>query len=228
MYKNSVFAVVLSVMVLGCNGVNQDVTNKRINDDTNASQIDINLTQAISDGNIAGYDASKNGTDDVYQNYLAVINYLRSLHITCNDEAAISGPASLDMAWNNHLEASAKEHSEDMKKSNWYDHDGSGTVNDLTAQELGLDRGSHFDERIEHNGFAGSLKAENIAISEGNHEMPSDYWLRVMEGWMASTHGHCSNIMHPHLTQFGMYESRAEPDSNGTYKIYWTQDFGSD
>ena len=43
---------------------------------------------------------------------------------------------------------------------------------------------------------------------------------------MKSTHGHCSNIMNPNLTEFGMYESGANVDANGWYKVYWTQDFG--
>jgi len=187
---------------------------------------DINLAQAIANGDIPDYNASRNGTPQVSQNYLAVINYLRSLNITCNDASAISGPSSLDMAWNTHLEASAKEHSEDMNKSVWYSHDGSGTVNDKTAQDLGLGRGSYFKDRIDHNGFIGSMKAENIAMSAASFVRSDDYWLNVMERWMASTHGHCSNIMHPSLTQFGMYESRAGVDANGTYKVYWTQDFG--
>ncbi len=196
------------------------------NGNNKSSTAEVNLTQAIANGDIANYDASRNGTSQVYLNYVAVINYLRSLSITCNDPAAITGPSSPDMVWNTHLEAAAKEHSEDMKKSNWYNHDGSGTVNDTTAQDMGLGRGSHFDERITHNGFSGSASAENIAMSTASFVQPHDYWLKIMEGWMASTHGHCSNIMSPTLTQFGMYESRAAMDSSGMYKIYWTQDFG--
>ena len=230
MYQKIVFALLLGLMVAGCGAENGGGgggdTNGTTNTDSNNSGVDINLTQAIADGNVTGYDASKNGTPQVQQNYLVILNYLRSLSITCNDDAAITGPSSPEMVWNDHLADAAEEHSEDMRKSVWYNHDGSGTVNDKTAQDLGLGRGSYFDERIEHNGFAGSLKAENIATSGANYVLPSDYWLKVMEGWMASTHGHCSNIMNPALTQFGMYESRAAQDGSGTYKIYWTQDFG--
>ena len=225
MYRKTMYALVLGFVLIGCNS---SIGNSNTHGTTSSSNssVEVNLTQAIANGDIANYDASRNGTSQVYLNYVAVINYLRSLSITCNDPTAITGPSNPDMVWNTYIAASAKEHSEDMRKSDWYSHDGSGTVNDTTAQDMGLGRGSHFNERIIHNGFSASTSAENIAMSTASFVRPDDYWLKVMEGWMASTHGHCSNIMNPQLTEFGMYESRAAVDSNGTYKIYWTQDFG--
>ena len=229
MYKKTVLALVLGLMVFGCGGGNgggDGDSNETTNTDSNNSGVDINLTRAISDGNVTGYDASKNGTAQVHENYLVIINYLRSLSITCDDDAAISGPSSPNMVWNDHLADAAEEHSEDMRLSVHYNHNGSGTVNDVTGQTFSPARASTFDERITRNGFSGSRMAENIAMSKASYVLPSDYWLHVMEGWMASRHGHCSNIMNPNLTEFGMYESRAAKDGSNMYNIYWTQDFG--
>lgn len=146
---------------------------------------DINLTKDIQDGKITNYNSS----DPINIQYLSVINYFRSLDIACNDTMAVKGPSGSDMDWNDDLEDSAKEHSEDMMKSNWYDHNGSNTVNDETAIDLSLGRGSTFSERISRNGFSGSLTAENIAMSGANYVLPSNYWITVMEGWIKSTHG---------------------------------------
>jgi len=182
---------------------------------------DIHIKQAIDNGDVANYDAN----DPLQDQYLAVVNYLRGLGVRCNDPKGLSGPVDVDMVWEDTVAAAAKEHSEDMKKSNWYDHNGSGTVNDVTGQSFDPPRKSAFYERIKRNGYGGSMQAENIAKAEATYELPSDYWLTVMEGWMTSEHGHCSNIMNPNLTDFGMHESRAAV-AKGVYKTYWTQDFG--
>ena len=182
----------------------------------------IHIKQAIANGDVASYDES----DPLKDQYLAVINYLRGLSVKCNDSMGLSGPVGVDMVWESHVAAAAQEHSEDMNKSIWYDHKGSGTANDITGQSFTPARQSTFDERIIHNGYGGSIMGENIAISKASFVISDDYWLTVMEGWMSSTHGHCSNIMNPNLTDFGMYESRAAVDAAGEYKTYWTQDFG--
>ena len=184
---------------------------------------DINLSKAIQQGEIPGYDE----TDPIKDQYLAVINYIRSLSIVCNDSSKAQGPSD-PLQWDNNLFMAAKEHSEDMLMTGHYSHDGSGTQYDLTASDLGLSRGSHFDERIVHNGFQGNIKAENIAMMKLQNIQPSGKeWLSAMEGWIKSTHGHCSNIMSKQIKYFGMYEAKSQtPDANGTIYIYWTQDFG--
>ncbi len=182
-----------------------------------------NLAKDIKDGKIGGY----NKNDPIEDQYLAVINYFRSLKIECNDPFAITGPSGKDMTWNTFLADAAQEHSEDMKLSVWYDHNGSGTINDITGQTLTPVRPSTFSQRIKRNGYNGSFVAENIAMVKAKPAAPSvNTWLKVMEGWIKSTSGHCSNIMNPDLTEFGMHESRAAVDVNGWHKVYWTQDFG--
>jgi len=225
MLRSSLYMLMGMVFALsGCggSGIGNENDNAGTHNVSNSGNVvDTNFT--IDLAKVPGYDQ----TDPINDQYLAVINYLRDLSIKCDDAKGLSGPVGTDMQWEDHLAASAKEHSEDMKLSVWYGHDGSGTVNDKTAQDLSLGRGSQFNERIEHNGYTGNAKAENIATMMSTpNPPPDDSWVEVMEGWIKSKHGHCSNIMNPKLTDFGMYESRAPKDSDGVYKVYWTQDFG--
>ena len=221
--KNLSLAVLIGVFLFlgGCGSPDNGNPGGEKEHNGNTTVVDASFSIDLS--KVPGYDS----TDPINNQYLAVINYLRSLSIKCNDSSALSGPVGVDLSWEDHVAAAAKEHSEDMRLSVHYNHDGSGTVNDKTAQALGLARGSRFDERIIHNGYTGGTQAENIAIMEATGSSPaSDSWVKVMEGWTKSTHGHCSNIMNPNLTDFGMHESRAAKDGSGVYKIYWTQDFG--
>ena len=219
-------AMLASAIVVGCGPAGSSGTNGNSgsggNSGSASSPNDINLTQAVANNEIPGFDP----TDPLKDQYTAVISYLRGLSITCNDAQALSGPVGVDMQWNDHLANAAFEHSRDMNISGQYAHDGSGTASDITGQTFSPPRHSTFTERIQHNGYTGSVKAENIAISNATYVLPSDYWLHVMEGWMASTHGHCSNIMNSVLTDFGMSEVRSGQKSDGHYYIYWTQDFG--
>ena len=218
--KGLVFCIVAIFGLVGCGGG----SSGNLLPEGTMSSSDLNLTKDIHEGKIADYDK----TDPIEDQYLAIINYFRSLEIKCNDAKAITGPSGKDMNWNLLLANAAKEHSEDMNLSAWYGHNGSGTINDITGQTLTPVRASIFSERIENNGYNGSLTAENIAMIRAKPIVPSaDSWIKVMEGWMKSTDGHCSNIMNPKLTEFGMYESRADVNASGWYNVYWTQDFGS-
>ena len=161
------------------------------------------------------------------EKYLAVINYLRSLKIKCNDPLALSGPTA-PMEWNQLLADAAKEHDDDMRLSEHYSHEGSGTVNDITAQITGGP--SKFYERIARTGFSSSNMSENIARVITYPTPPpssANTWVTIMEEWMKSDHGHCSNIMNPALTKFGMHESQPIKDSGDSYRVYWSQEFGN-
>ncbi len=219
--KKILFYSLMSLIFVGCGGGNGNGTSCINCIDPS----DINLTKDIQNNKISDYHSS----DPINIQYLSIINYFRSLKIKCDDHMAIKGPSGSKMEWNDNLKDSAKEHSEDMMKSDWYDHNGSGTTNDKTAIDLLLGRGSKFYERISHNGFTSSaLTAENIARMETKpNNPPSNAWIITMEEWIKSKHGHCSNIMNPDLKYFGMYESRTtSADSDGLNKAYWTQDFG--
>jgi len=200
--------------------------------DTNIKIIspsEINLTKAIQEGNIIGYDA----TDPVEDQYLAVINYLRSLKVKCNDSEGFEGPVGSDLEWNALLENAAKEHSQDMLLSEHYGHEGSGTAFDITGQAIDPVSQSTPFERMIYNGYDYSTASENIAMTAKYPNLESDAWITTMEAWMKSDTGHCSNIMNPNFTDFGMYESRGTSDftfSDGVTRTspvaYWTQNFG--
>ncbi len=219
------FIVFLSAMALlfgisGC-GDSSDVPGGS-GEITNPSDID--LTKDIQDGKISGY----NNADPIEDQYLAVINYFRSLKIQCDYALAVTGPSGSDMTWNTFLADSAEEHSQDMMLSVHYDHLGSGTGNDITGQTFTPSRSSTPHERIIYNGYQGLMTAENIAYVGSTPNPPSsDVWIKVMEKWMTSKTGHCSNIMYHNLTEFGMHESRADANATGGYKVYWTQNFGN-
>ena len=207
MYRYRFFLIfVLSLIMHGCGGGGND---SRDSGGTgvvgNSFSIDLNK--------VSGYNSS----DPIEDQYLAVINYLRSQHLKCNDHLGIEGP-SAPLTWNADLADAALEHSQDMNISGHYGHIGSGTPSDITGTYVG--HASTFTERIIYNGYGGNTTGENIANVTSN-SIPNDYWVTVMEEWMKSTSGHCSNIMHPSFEDFGMAEVRA--DGNATY---WTQNFG--
>jgi hypothetical protein len=173
--------------------------------------------------------------------YLSVINYLRSLKIKCNDKRGYHGPQLLPngelikMRWSDQLANAAKEHSEDMLANHKMQHLGSGTATDLTAQKTFSSKPSTPRERMKANGYdykkidrrASDMNtAENIAytaVSSGS--LPDKEWVHVIENWMKSKDGHCSNIMDRHLKDFGMAVAKGKLD-NGGEEAYWTQDFG--
>jgi uncharacterized protein YkwD len=108
----------------------------------------------------------------------------------------------------------------------------------LTAVAEGLSSGSTPAQRVEYNGYDGS-SAENQArilriYTKGSQPivfepLADDTWLFIMQEWMKSTTGHCSNIMNASFEDFGMYEAGVYDEDNGTHILhatYWTQNFG--
>ncbi len=232
MIKTMYLSMLMGVVLAGCGGGGTTATATSQTTPTTAietaSTTSREITPTITSNfkiditKIDGYES----TDPIEDQYLAVINYLRSLSIKCNDPYARSGPVDSDMQWDDLLAASAEEHSEDMRIAEHYSHLGSDTASDITGQTFTPTRASKFNERIAYNGYIGS-SAENIAVYGSSPEAAnSDKWITIMEAWMTSTTGHCSNIMNPNLTDFGMFESRADVNGTGWYKVYWTQNFG--
>lgn len=232
MIKKMYLPMLMGVLLAGCGGgesptsattTTNEITTTSISTTSETTAVPT-ITSAfkIDIENVEGY----NSTDPIEDQYLAVMNHLRSLSIKCNDAHAESGPADSDMQWNVLLSDAAEEHSEDMRIAEHYDHLGSGADSDITGQTFTPVRPSKFYERISHNGYTGS-SAENIAVYGSKPGVvESDKWITIMEAWMTSTTGHCSNIMNPNLIEFGMFESRADVNGTGWYKVYWTQNFG--
>lgn len=191
---------------------------------------DINLSKEIEDGKLV-----INGSDSAEDQYLAVINYLRSLKIKCNDSVAAEGPSSSDLTWNELLENSAQEHSDDMANVGFFTHDGSGTDEDITGQTFTPAKKSKFNERIKGAGYDYKTVGENIYVSfTFPNEAKDTVWIDGMQSWLTSKTGHCSNMMNSSFTDFGMAETRGEENkefSDGATRLakssYWTQNFGS-
>jgi len=179
---------------------------------------------------VDGYNAD----DSIEEQYLAVVNYLRSLRIKCNDPSALEGPVGSNLVWNTFLTSASQEHSDDMLTTGQFTHEGSGTQSDVTGQTFTPARASTSFERMIHNGYTYSTAGENIAYRAAYPTLPDDSWVRAMEGWMKSHTGHCSNIMKPNFRDFGMAEARGTKPivfSDGVTRdadvAYWTQNFGS-
>ena len=196
--------------------INTDETtnlNSTVNDASTIQLTRIDLLQAVANNEVEGYDETKNGTPAVKDNYLAVINYFRSLPIVCNDDEANSGPVE-PLMWSSKLQNAAKLHSDDMLKNNYFDH-------------IGLD-GSTPDQRILLYKEDATATGENISYRSSTLPIANDAWLTAMQGLIRSTQGHCSNIMHPLFRYFGMAEAKnTTADSSGFYNAYWTQSFSN-
>jgi len=231
------FYSLVCLFLIGCGGggtttPDDSVTPPILQDDVNTILAkDLNLTKDINDDELV-IDSNALIKDQ----YLTVINYLRSLKIKCNDSHGKKGPVS-SIEWNQLLADASQEHSDDMNTSGVYSHDGSGTVLDITGS---IGSPSTPAERVAATGYVGQA-GENIAAhirayknAEGkptNFEpVDSDTWILIIEKWMISKKGHCSNLMNPDNKSFGMHETGTRIDDNGThtlYSTYWTQEFGN-
>jgi uncharacterized protein YkwD len=148
------------------------------------------------------------------QQYLDEVNKYRIEGRYCGSKYF---EAADKLTWNDSLYKAAYEHSQDMAGHSFVEHDGSGTASDWTAQDLGLSRGSRFDERIADNGFADRHnRGENVAAGQTTVKA-------VVKAWIDSPE-HCENIMSPNYNSFGMSLVK---NHKSRYEFYWTQDFGS-
>ncbi|WP_312880303.1 CAP domain-containing protein [Actinokineospora xionganensis] len=100
--------------------------------------------------------------------------------------------------WNDKLGVSARKHSADMAARNYFDH-------------TSLDGRSPFD-RMKAEGYA-RAGGENIAAGQATAEA-------VMKSWMNSP-GHKANILNCEFKDLGIGMAKG-----GSYRIYWTQNFG--
>lgn len=104
------------------------------------------------------------------------------------------------------LATTAKAHSRDMGRNDFFSHTGS-------------DGSSPFD-RMQSAGYRYSWASENVAAGYNNPQS-------VMNAWMASA-GHRANILDPQLKEIGIgYYYLAKDTGSTNFNHYWTQTFGT-
>ena len=184
------------LFIIGCSQSSTTIEDSSSNDTTQSSS-------ANNSRNIPKIsDANKEA-------YIEAVNSARADEQNCGGTVY---KATSPLKWNNSLYKAAYEHAQDMNKNSMLEHDGSGKSSDWTAKDLGLNRGSEFDERIIHNGYKHLTKvSENIARGSSLNTAQ-----KVVDAWLKSP-SHCENIMDPKVKDFGMAK----------VGDYWSQDFAS-
>ena len=119
-----------------------------------------------------------------------------------NRERSAEGVQALE--WCSVLAESAKTHSEDMAKRDFYDH--------VTPEGLEV------WDRAEEKGYGNTYVGENIAVGQRSVK-------EVMADWMNSQ-GHRENILSSGYTHFG-YGRATGKYAGRSGNIYWTQNFGA-
>jgi uncharacterized protein YkwD len=136
--------------------------------------------------------------DEADKQMLTLVNNARAQTRSCGSMSYQAAPA---LAWNCQLKNAAYGHSVSMAENNYFSH---------TGQD-----GSSPGDRISAVGYDWRTYGENIAAGYGDAET-------VMEGWLTSA-GHCANIMNSSFEDVGV----GVANGNGSYGIYWTQDFAA-
>jgi len=216
MMKRIIFLTTITLFFAGC-GDNLGLNGS----ETNLPSVSANsIREAIQNNKIEGYSDNAQLKDKM----LAVINYIRSQNITCNDSDRESGP-TYKLEWSQELANAATEHSKDMLSVDKLSHLGSGTESDITGQALTPQRKSSLGERARFNDFYGKNLMENIGdVKAIGGEVTKDYWIDIINRWVESTDGHCSILLSSEINKVGM----AEAKNSSNTKVYYTADFGKD
>lgn len=133
------------------------------------------------------------------QRVLDLVNQARATPRYCGNRGF---NAARPVRWNNSLAESARLHSEEMARYNYFSHSGRD--------------GSNPAQRVERAGYRYRATGENIAAGQLSAE-------NAVAGWLKSP-GHCANLMNPAFIDMGVgfaVNRRSEPG------IYWTQVFGT-
>ena len=133
---------------------------------------------------------------------LAAINKVRAQGRKCGDTFY---PAVPPLRWNRLLEQSALKHSKNMADKQFFEHTDP--------------QGRTPQDRILGGGYVGSTTGENIAAYY------TDDPDKVLEAWVKSP-GHCTNLMYPDYTEFGLGVYFLPYDKSKKYLRLWTQNFG--
>lgn len=146
--------------------------------------------------------------------YLTAINNARAIAQDCGSKGKFS--ATTPLTWNEKLYSAAYEHTQDLVKSQTFEHEGSGTPSDWTG--YALNKKSDLIERAEAYGYKWHRLAENLA---GGTTM--DDAQKAVDSWLESDY-HCENLMNPNFTEVGMAMVK---DEDSKYTHYWSQEFGT-
>ena len=144
----------------------------------------------------------------ISQATIKAINEARSKRQICSE------PVN-PLRWNQTLYKYAKEHTIDMAITKKLSHDGSGTKTDITAKVLGLNRGSHFYERVnqkvnDRTILSGELVIRSDIYSLKNPKELINYWIKIPND--------CKVIMDPRFSDVAL----AKVVDNKNKKAYWT------
>jgi uncharacterized protein YkwD len=189
-------SMALLIGVLGCSRTGNPAKS------TSTNQVQQTKASAIR----AGHETSNPNTlSSEAQLALKLINQARATGRTCKDDKSNEGyfPAVKPVGWNLKLEASARNHSTDMKQRNYFAH---ASPSGVTLQK-----------RLETVGYVWQTIGENIAAGQPTLE-------RAVEGWIGSA-DHCVVLMKADFTQMGL--GRVDGSEQNKYKVYWTLDFGT-
>ncbi|RLN70992.1 hypothetical protein BBJ28_00002492 [Nothophytophthora sp. Chile5] len=156
------------------------------------------LAASTSASTATSVDLNQRQVSRNLQTYWQPADYVGPMLERVNQERAAVGLAAL--CTNSKLQASAERHSNDQAVNDFMAHDGSD--------------GSTMSERITEAGYDWSGIAENVAAGQVDVT-------EVMDAWMNSE-GHRHNI----LGDYTMLGTAYAFNADGTYRHYWTQDFG--
>jgi len=129
--------------------------------------------------------------------YLNIINQARSVGRTCGKLGYF--PPAPPVVWSDTFYKSAYEHAQDMATTGHYEHSGSGTNSDWTAQVQELGHASDPSERCWNNGYD-NMNGCSELIAYGDSSFAN-----AMKRWLVSD-GHCVGIMDDYLTEMGAAE----------------------
>jgi len=229
MTKKIYLPLLISVLLTGCGGgggtpsaqpatATNDTTIENAETETRTSS---EIIQEIG-VNPVPYDDALAIDDVTKKAYLDAINDARQTQQVCNGKP--TGPVS-PLVWSDTLYKAAYEHTNDLVESDTFDHNGSNTHSDWTAVAQELGRGSQPHERMANNGYQFHMVGENITagFEDKDPGKPKNTAQMAVASWLASTSGHCENLMNPDYIEVGM----AYIEKEGTkYVHYWTQNLG--
>ena len=146
--------------------------------------------------------------------YLTAINNARATAQDCGSKGKFS--ATTKLTWNEKLYSAAYEHTQDLVKSQTFEHEGSGTQSDWTG--YALNKKSDLIERAEAYDYKWHRLAENLAGGMSMNDAQ-----KAVDSWLESDY-HCENLMNPNFTEVGMVMVK---DEDSKYTHYWSQEFGT-